>query len=81
MPLHRQTSRPSDERGSHPILTKYLDVASPIFSTPDLTIFCRLDSLDLFCIGQHITATNAVLEPYVSGWSGTTVTEQISPTT
>ncbi|MGO1450536.1 MAG: ISL3 family transposase, partial [Brevibacterium aurantiacum] len=44
------------------MLTKYLDVASPIFSTPDLTIFCRLDSLDLFCIGQHITATNAVLE-------------------
>ncbi|MDN6747780.1 MAG: ISL3-like element ISBli1 family transposase [Brevibacterium sp.] len=35
---------------------------NPIFSTPDLTTFCRLDTLDLTCIGQHITAHKAVLK-------------------
>ncbi|SMX95813.1 ISL3 family transposase [Brevibacterium sp. LE-L] len=34
----------------------------PIFSTPDLTTFARLDTLDLTCIGQHITAHKAVLK-------------------
>ncbi|AZL07373.1 MULTISPECIES: ISL3 family transposase [Brevibacterium] len=34
----------------------------PTFSTPDLTTFCRLDALDLTCIGQHITAHKAVLK-------------------
>ncbi|WP_193073272.1 MULTISPECIES: ISL3 family transposase [unclassified Brevibacterium] len=35
---------------------------NPIFSTPDLTTFARLDTLDLTCIGQHITAHKAVLK-------------------
>ncbi|WP_193084328.1 ISL3 family transposase [Brevibacterium aurantiacum] len=34
----------------------------PTFSTPDLTTFCRLDALDLTCIGQHITAHKAILK-------------------
>ncbi|PXA78651.1 ISL3 family transposase, partial [Auritidibacter sp. NML120636] len=32
------------------------------FSSPDLTTFCRLDSLDLTCIGRHITGHKAILE-------------------
>ncbi|GAA3852816.1 hypothetical protein KACC15558_35020 [Brevibacterium ammoniilyticum] len=37
-------------------------MAKPTFSTPDLTTFARLDSLDLTCIGQHITGHTAILE-------------------
>ncbi|SMX95377.1 ISL3 family transposase, partial [Brevibacterium aurantiacum] len=37
-------------------------MAKPTFSTPDLTTFCRLDTLDLACIGQHITGHKAILE-------------------
>ncbi|SMY03533.1 ISL3 family transposase [Brevibacterium aurantiacum] len=37
-------------------------MAKPTFSTPDLTTFCRLDTLDLTCIGQHITGHKAILE-------------------
>lgn len=31
------------------------------FSTPDLTTFCHLDTLDLDCVGQHITDRESVL--------------------
>ena len=31
------------------------------FSTPDLTTFCHLDTLELVCIGQHITEGKSVL--------------------
>ncbi|SMX65576.1 zinc-finger of transposase IS204/IS1001/IS1096/IS1165 [Brevibacterium antiquum] len=37
-------------------------MSKPIFSIPDLTTFARLDTLDLTCIGQHITAHKAVLK-------------------
>jgi transposase len=37
-------------------------VAKPTFSTPDLTTFCRLDTLDLTCTGQNITGHKAILE-------------------
>ena len=37
-------------------------MSKPTFSSPDLTTFCRLDSLDLTCIGQHITGHKAILE-------------------
>lgn len=37
-------------------------MAKPTFSIPDLTTFCRLNDLDLTCIGQHITAHNAILK-------------------
>ena len=37
-------------------------MSKPTFSTPDLTTFCRLDTLDLTCIGQHITGHKAILE-------------------
>ncbi|HCG55696.1 MAG TPA: hypothetical protein DEW39_06005 [Brevibacterium sp.] len=42
---------------SYTIHTEDLDVAKPTFSNPDLTTFCRLNDLDLTCIGQHLTCT------------------------
>src|SRR5699024_1736308 len=55
-------SRASDDGRSPTTHPKDLDVAKPTFSTPDLTTFCRLDTLDLTCTGQHITGHKAILE-------------------
>jgi len=37
-------------------------VSHATFSTPDLTVFCRLDELGLEAVGQHLTHDRAVLE-------------------
>ena len=55
-------SRSSDDGGSCSVHAKDLDVFHATFSSPDLTVFCRLDELGLEVIGQRIEADRAWLE-------------------
>ena len=43
-------------------IPKDLDVLHPHFASPDLTMFCRLDELDLVAVGQLIEPDRATIE-------------------